>query len=61
MRAYVATTGVIFLLLAVMHVVRAAIEGMWLFREPIFLLMTLLSLASSGWAALVWRRLAARG
>ena len=41
MRAYVATTGVIFGLLVVAHVWRAVVEGPHLATDPWYILITL--------------------
>ena len=49
MRAYVATTGILFVLLAVAHVVRAFQET-HLVREPWFWLVTVLPCALAVWA-----------
>ena len=55
MKAYIATTGVLFLLLTVVHILRAFQEtGMA--RDPWFILMTLLSFALSIWALMVLRK-----
>lgn len=56
MKAYVTTTGVVFALLAVVHVWRAFVEGRHLATEPWFVLITLCSAALSLWAwRLLWR------
>jgi hypothetical protein len=52
MRAYVLTSGIIFALLAVAHVLRVAAEGAHLAMEPFFILTTLAAIAMSVWA---WR------
>ena len=52
MRAYVLTSGIIFALLAVAHVLRVAAEGTRLAMEPFFILTTLAAIAMSAWA---WR------
>ena len=55
MKAYVATTGVLFLLLTVVHILRAAQETN-LARDPWYILITLTACALSVWALLVFRR-----
>ena len=55
MRAYVATTGVIFALLAVAHVWRVAAEGRHV-ADPFFIAITALAAAISAWAWWVLRR-----
>jgi hypothetical protein len=56
MKAYVTTTGVIFVLLTVAHVVRIVTEDRHLVADPVFVLFTVLSAALSIWAWLVlWR------
>ncbi|NUQ20586.1 MAG: hypothetical protein HOQ09_06460 [Gemmatimonadaceae bacterium] len=59
MRAYVMTTGVIFALLAVMHVWRVFAETSALARNPEYLVITLIAAALSIWAMLVLRSPAA--
>ena len=54
MRAYIATTGVLFVLLAVAHVFRVFQEP-HLARDPWFLLTTLLSVILAGWAFRLYR------
>jgi hypothetical protein len=56
MKAYVITTGVIFGLITVAHLVRMFMEGAHLLTEPVFLLLTILSAAVCGWAFLLLRR-----
>ena len=60
MRVYVATTGVLFALLAVLHVWRAVAESASLSRDPWYLVITLVAAALSIWAMLVLRRTAPR-
>lgn len=60
MRAYVMTTGVIFALLAVLHVWRVVAESSLLAREPEYLAITLLAAALSVWAMVVLRRTTSR-
>ena len=52
MKAYVLTSGIIFALLAVAHLLRVAAEGAHLAMEPFFILTTLAAIAMSVWA---WR------
>ena len=55
MRAYVATTGAVFALIAVAHVVRVAVEGSRLVTEPLFVALTLATIGLSVWAGrLLW-------
>jgi hypothetical protein len=55
MKAYIMTTGVVFALIAIAHVVHIAMERTVL-REPMFLVLTLLAVAFSVWAFVVLRR-----
>jgi len=55
MKAYVATTGVLFLLLTVVHVLRAFQETQ-MARDPWFILTTVLSAGLAIWALRVFRR-----
>lgn len=57
MRAYVVTTGIIFALLTIVHLVRIAAESTRFLRDPTFVLLTILSAALAIWAWLVLRRL----
>ncbi|HKB66595.1 MAG TPA: hypothetical protein VKC61_12135 [Pyrinomonadaceae bacterium] len=57
MKAYIITTGIIFGLITVAHIMRFVMEGSRLATEPVFILLTLLSAALCVWALLVLRRL----
>ena len=57
MKAYIITTGVIFGLITIAHLLRFVTEGSRLATEPVFILLTLLSAALSIWAWQVLRRL----
>ncbi|MFL6549270.1 MAG: hypothetical protein ACJ8OJ_11285 [Povalibacter sp.] len=50
MKTYVITTGTIFGLIAIAHVVRILAEGTRLMKEPMFLLMTVLAAGLCAWA-----------
>lgn len=50
MRAYLITTGTVFGLITMAHVVRVVEEGRGLLREPWFMLLTLATSAMSLWA-----------
>jgi hypothetical protein len=54
MKAYLITTGTVFGLITVAHIWRAVVEGEHLATDPVFLLLTILSMALSVWA---WRLL----
>ena len=51
MRAYLATSGLIFLAVALAHAARLIAEGMGPLQEPIFVVSSLLALAMAVWAA----------
>jgi hypothetical protein len=55
MRAYLATTGTLFVLLTVAHIVRAFQET-HLAREPWFWLVTVLPLVFAVWALRLFRK-----
>jgi hypothetical protein len=57
MKAYVITTGVIFALITVAHIVRLALESTRVLTEPVFVLFTILSAAIAVWAFTILRRL----
>ncbi|MEP6569551.1 MAG: hypothetical protein ABJC10_07240 [Acidobacteriota bacterium] len=54
MKAYIITTGVIFGLITVAHLLRFVMEGSHLGTEPVFILLTIVSAALCVWA---WRLL----
>jgi EamA domain-containing membrane protein RarD len=55
MKAYVATTGVMFALLVVVHVWRAVEEGPHLAKDPAYIVITILAAAMAFWAWRVFR------
>ncbi len=55
MKTYVATTGVVFGLLAVVHIWRVVQEGSRLATEPFFVLVTVVSAALCVWAVRLLR------
>ena len=58
MKAYIMTSGFIFALLAVAHVLRVMAEGAYLATEPIFILTTVASIGMTVWA---WRIMPSAG
>ena len=54
MRAYLITTGIIFALITLAHILRVFAEGPRLAKDPFFILLTLLAAGLSVWA---WRLL----
>ena len=57
MKAYVITTGVIFALITIAHVVRLVLESTRVLTEPIYVIFTILSAAIAIWAVTLLRRL----
>ena len=56
MRAYVLTTGVLFGLITVSHLLRMILENPRFAADPIYLALTLLSAGLCAWAfRLAWR------
>jgi hypothetical protein len=55
MRAYLLTSGLIFLAVALAHAARLIVEGIGPLQEPIFGVSSLLALAMAVWAALTLR------
>jgi hypothetical protein len=55
MRAYLLTSGVIFVLVTLAHFARMYAEPHVL-KEPAYLLLTVLTAAMSVWAGWLWRR-----
>ena len=60
MRAYLIASGLLFLLVAVLHAARVVSEGAWHLQEPAFLLSTAAVIAMAGWAAYLLVRLPRR-
>ena len=58
MKAYVITTGAVFGLITVMHLLRFVMEGTHLAKEPIYILLTVLAAGLCLWACVLLRRLA---
>jgi hypothetical protein len=56
MRTYVITTGVVFALLVVAHILRAIEEGPRVMKQPPFILITLAAAALFVWAMSLLRR-----
>ena len=54
MRAYVLTTGVLFLLLVIAHVWRVVEEGTHLLQNPLWIGITALAAALCLWAFRLW-------
>jgi hypothetical protein len=59
MRLYIITTGVIFALITIAHIGRMASESHVL-KEPLFVVLTLLSAALTIWSFVVLRRVSHR-
>jgi hypothetical protein len=55
MRAYLATTALLFIALVVAHIARAYFEPS-VARDPWFLLTTLIALSFAAWGILLYRR-----
>jgi len=55
MKAYIITTGVIFALITIAHIVRMVVEPHVL-TEPVYLFLTLLSAVIAIWAMTLLRR-----
>lgn len=56
-KSYLLTTGVIFALIVVAHVLRIMAEGPKLLLQPVFALTSMLSVALALWAWRLFRRL----
>ena len=61
MKAYLITTGTVFGLIAIAHVVRMAMEGSHLVRDPVYVLLTIAAAALSAWGWCLVPRLPTRG
>lgn len=60
MKTYVIITGLIFGLLAAVHVLRMLMEDAALVRDPFYVAITVAAAALCGWSVYVLRRLRAR-
>ncbi|HEX9407563.1 MAG TPA: hypothetical protein VF975_09620 [Thermoanaerobaculia bacterium] len=49
-KAYIATTGVVFALVVLAHVLRVIQEGSHLAKEPSFMLLTAMAAGLAAWA-----------
>ena len=56
MKAYVLTSGIIFVLVLTAHVARVFAEGARLLKEPSFVFTTILSVLLAAWAWRVFRK-----
>jgi hypothetical protein len=56
MKAYLVTTGIIFGLITIAHILRMITEGSHLLTEPLYILLTVLSAALCIWAVQLLRR-----
>lgn len=50
MKAYLITTGIIFALIVAAHILKAIDEGPGTFKNPVFILLTLLAAGLCVWA-----------
>lgn len=57
MKAYVGTTGAVFGLLAISHVLRVAEEGLHLAKDPFFLVITAVAASLCLWSLQLLRSL----
>jgi hypothetical protein len=60
MKAYVLTTGVVFLLIIVAHIARVFAEGAHLLKQPAFAFTSILALALGIWAWRLFRHISPR-
>jgi hypothetical protein len=57
MKAYVLTTGIVFVLVVAAHIARLVSEGLRLLREPSFIFTSILAVALAVWAGRMFRQL----
>ena len=50
MKAYIVTTGIVFALLVIVHLLRIAAEGLGPVKDPFFVISTLVAAGLCGWA-----------
>jgi len=60
MKAYLLTTGIVFVLVVVAHAARICVEGVHVVADPFFASSTLLSIGLAIWAGRLWRVLSRR-
>ncbi len=61
MRAYAATSGLIFCLIVVAHIARIAAEGLGALKSPVFVIASCVSLAMLARSIVVFGRSGGRG
>ena len=57
MKAYLITTGIIFALIVVAHILKAIAEGPGTAKDPFFIILTLLAAGLCVWAGRLLRRI----
>jgi hypothetical protein len=57
MKAYLITTGVVFGLITLAHLLRIIVEGIHLAKDPLYVLLTVVAASLSLWAWSLLRRL----
>jgi hypothetical protein len=57
-KAYVMTTGTVFVLIVAVHIWRAVVEGPALAKDPFYILSTMAAVTLSLWAWRVLKRMA---
>ena len=60
MRAYVATSGVVFGLVVIAHIARLVVEGPRALHSPVFIVASFLAVGMLVWSVLVYLRLGHR-
>ena len=56
MKAYIITTGIVFAMITIAHLLRFMSEGSRLLTEPVFILLTIFAASLAVWAAVLFRR-----
>jgi hypothetical protein len=55
-KAYIITTGAVFAMITIAHLLRFMMEGSHLLTEPVYILLTLIAASLAGWAWVLFRR-----
>ena len=60
-KAFVATTAVVFGLIVLAHIARVAVEGVHLLKEPVFVITSIAAVGICAWAVVLLGRMKASG
>jgi len=55
-KAYLITTGAVFAMITIAHLLRFVTEGSHLLTEPLYILLTLIAASLAVWACVLFKR-----